>query len=92
VSYSYLKASIGFSLAALLAGYIPKNIPTSTDTMKDVNIDDIVTTGVIETNTGIIFDNIIPIIMPMKPPIQLMTIDSTKNCINICFLFALWLF
>lgn len=32
-SYSYLKASIGSSLAAFLAGYRPKNRPTSEEKM-----------------------------------------------------------
>ena len=35
--YSYLKASIGSSFAALLAGYNPKNIPTADEKAKAIN-------------------------------------------------------
>lgn len=37
--YSYLNASIGLSLAALRAGYQPKNIPIKEHTIKERIID-----------------------------------------------------
>jgi hypothetical protein len=35
-NYSYLKASIGFNLAALYAGYIPKPSPTAVANPNDI--------------------------------------------------------
>ena len=44
--YSYLKASIGFRLAALRAGYHPKKIPMAEQTKNDIITEMVViTTG-----------------------------------------------
>ena len=38
--YSYLKASIGFNLAAFLAGKYPKTTPIKVENIKDIKIVD----------------------------------------------------
>ena len=92
--YSYLKASIGFSFDADLAGAIPEIIPIIVD--KRIAI--IISLGVtnVENVCGpwfipalkmlIIEDAIVPNIAPIMPPTKPNNADSNKNINKISFL------
>lgn len=70
-TYSYLNASIGSSLAAFLAGYIPKKMPTA----EENSIAPIITVteiaGVIFATFPINSAPTIPSVMPIRPPIMI---------------------
>ncbi len=76
LSYSYLRASIRFRLAALRAGYHPKNIPTAQEKPTASRIDH----GVTDILQSIVWPRTTardqPIIIPIKPPIKLIVMAS----------------
>lgn len=86
--YSYRSASIGSSLAAFLAGNIPKKIPTKAEKVTAI----ITTIGFITTPipASPIPKAAIPIpkVVPMIPPITDKIIASIRNCVKISFVCA----
>ena len=79
IPYSYLKASIGFNLAAFRAGYHPKKTPIKDEKKKDNKM------AFIEIVTGQPASDATrkamahPRIIPIIPPEALSRIDSIKN-------------
>ena len=86
--YSYRMDSIGFRLAAFLAGSIPKLMPTITEnknaTTMEYKVNSVVTT------VNKLIDNEIrtPSTIPIKPPETLIASDSDKKCCIIFFFVA----
>lgn len=78
-TYSYLKASIGLSCEAFLAGQIPKIIPTATE--------NIVASAIAEKETFVVQPAAneraaaipMPIAMPITPPLTDITTASMMN-------------
>jgi hypothetical protein len=78
--YSYRKASMGLSAAALHDRYQPKMRPMLAEKEKDKRIDDTVMTTdqppILATNC----EMKTPKAIPISPPKKLITIDSIINC------------
>lgn len=83
--YSFFKVSIGFNLAARLAGNIPKNSPIMNENRNDVITTVGETTGVTPINRQRATTLATPIIIPTSPPIVVSTIDSIRNKANHTF-------
>ena len=78
INYSYLRASIGESLEAFLAGVTPKIIPTAEETPKAIKIESIVTLAGKKLLIAIVPR--VPNKIPIKPPRQDKITASIKNC------------
>ena len=88
-NYSNLKASIGFSLAAFLAGMIPKSNQIEIEEITAINTDLAVITAWIESCTWLtIRTTKILKSIQIIPPITVMSTDSAKNWLTISDFFA----
>ena len=79
MDYSYLKASIGFSLAALRAGYIPKKRPTTVENVIASIIGKAEICVVSIVNLFKTKETITAKMIPNIPPVILKTTLSIKN-------------
>src|SRR6185437_8485055 len=80
VFYSYLNASIGSNLEALIAGYIPEITPTNAHKLTPIVIHNQGTINPTLKNILTILPSSIPRITPAVPPIRLIITDSVRNC------------
>jgi len=88
IVYSYRKASMGLISAARYAGHNPNTRPTSIDIVNEINTALKLTTVFQLPMADITFAVMIPEIMPINPPIKVITMHSIKNCMIMSFLVA----
>ena len=78
-AYSYLRASMGFSCAAFLAGYMPKTIPTRAENRKATIMDSTdISVGqpvIVEATLEIS----IPVTVPIAPPTRERSTDFNQK-------------
>src|SRR5438094_9192272 len=78
--YSYLSASTGSNLAALLAGYRPKPIPVRADAPSAATIDHSGTWAGIGVRRETVNVTPPPTSIPTAPPTRVRAEASTRNC------------
>jgi hypothetical protein len=77
--YSYLSASIGWRLAAFLAGYQPNKIPIPAETAKAKRME---LGEIVKAKFNILeiaYEPMTPKIIPMIPPVKVKIMDSIKT-------------
>ena len=79
---------MGERSAAFLAGYQPKRMPIPAETIKANRMEFIDITNGELVKREIPYEADIPAPMPITPPTNVNSIDSTKNCVIITFFLA----